>query len=91
MNANESDFRSRLSGRPPFIQIGESALKGRTMAEPVGAIGASTAAKYAVAVTRKEQDQQDLQGQQAVQLIQSATAPQLATSGSVGTKLNVVG
>jgi hypothetical protein len=61
------------------------------VAEPVGAIGASTAVKYAVAVTRQEQDQQDLQGQQAVQLIQSATAPQLATSGSVGTKLNVVG
>ena len=61
------------------------------MADPVGAIGAPTAAKYAVAVTRKEQDQQDLQGQQAVQLIESATAPKLATSGSVGTKLNVVG
>ena len=61
------------------------------MADPVGAIGAPSAIKYAVAVTRKEQDEQDLQGQQAVQLIQSATAPQLATSGSVGTKLNLVG
>jgi hypothetical protein len=61
------------------------------MAEPVGAIGAPTAAKYAVEVTRKEQAQQDLQGQQAVQLIESASAPQLATSGSVGTKLNFVG
>ena len=61
------------------------------MAEPVAAIGAPSAAQYAVAVTRKEQDQQALQGQQAVQLIQSATAPQLATSGSVGTKLNFVG
>ncbi|MEI9938355.1 MAG: hypothetical protein WDO69_14130 [Pseudomonadota bacterium] len=61
------------------------------MAEPVGAISAPSAAKYAVAVTRTEQDQQNVQGQQAVQLIQSATAPQLATSGSVGTKLNFVG
>jgi hypothetical protein len=61
------------------------------MPEPVGAIGAPTAAKYAVEVTRKEQDQQDAQGQQAVQLIQSANAPQLETSGSVGTKLHFVG
>jgi hypothetical protein len=61
------------------------------MADPVLAIGAPTAAKYAVEVTRKEQDQQDIQGQQAVQLIESATVPKLATSGSVGTKLNVVG
>jgi hypothetical protein len=61
------------------------------MAEPVGAIGAPTAAKYAVEVTRKELDQQDQQGKQAVQLIESASAPALATSGSVGTKLNFVG
>lgn len=61
------------------------------MAEPVGAIAASTAAQYTIAVARKEQDQQDLQGQQAVQLIQASTAPQLATSGEVGTKLNFVG
>ena len=61
------------------------------MAEPIGAIGASTAIEYSVAVTRKEQDQQDQQGQQAVQLIQAASAPKLETSGSVGTKLNVVG
>jgi len=60
------------------------------MADPVGAIGAPRAAQYAVAVTRKEHDQQDLQGRQAVQLIESATAPKLATSGSVGTKLNFV-
>ena len=60
------------------------------MADPVGAIGAPRAAQYAVAVTRKEQDQQAVQGQQAVQLIESATAPKLATSGSVGTKLNFV-
>ena len=61
------------------------------MADSVGAVGAPTAAKYAVEVTRKEHDQKDLEGQQAVQLIQSATSPQLATSGSVGTKLNFVG
>ncbi|HEY3252460.1 MAG TPA: hypothetical protein VGJ91_00875 [Polyangiaceae bacterium] len=61
------------------------------MAEPVAAIGAPTAAQYALAVTRKEQDQQDLQGQQALQLIQAASAPKLATSGSVGTKLNFAG
>ncbi len=60
------------------------------MAEPVGAIGAPSAAEYVLAVTRKEQDQQALQGQQAVQLIQAATLPKLASSGSVGTKLHVV-
>lgn len=60
------------------------------MADPVGAIGATTAATYAVEVTRKEQDQTAAQGQQAVQLIQSAT-PKLETTGSVGTKLHFVG
>lgn len=61
------------------------------MAEPVGAIAASSAAQYAVAVARKEQDQQNVQGQEAVQLIQASTAPKLATSGEVGTKLHFVG
>ena len=61
------------------------------MANPVGSVSAPKAAEYAVAVTRKQQDQQSEQGRQAVQLIESATAPQRATSGSVGTKLNVVG
>jgi len=61
------------------------------MAEPVGAITASSAAQYVVAIARKEQDQQDVQGQQAVQLIQASTAPPLASSGAVGTKLNIVG
>ena len=60
------------------------------MADPVGAISAPNAAQYAVAVVGKEHSQQRLEGQQAVQLIQSATAPQLATEGSVGTKLNFV-
>ena len=42
-----------------------------------------------MAVAGKQHDQQQVEGRQAVQLIQSATAPQLASSGSVGTKLNV--
>jgi hypothetical protein len=58
-------------------------------ADSVGAVGAPTAAKYSVAVAQKQQGQNAVQGQQAVQLIQSAT-PQLASSGSVGTKLNFV-
>jgi hypothetical protein len=60
------------------------------MAEPISGVGAPRAAEYAVAVTRKELDQKNLEGQQAVQLIQSATAPALATDGVVGTKLHVV-
>ena len=60
------------------------------MADAVGPIGALIAAKYAVAVASKQQQQQSSGGQQSVSLIQSAAAPQLATSGSVGTKLNVV-
>jgi hypothetical protein len=91
-SADESDFSLKGQERPPFIHLGRiRPERSKPVPEPVGAIGASTAVKYAVAVTRQEQDQQDLQGRQAVQLIQSATAPQLATSGSVGTKLNVVG
>lgn len=61
------------------------------MAGPVGAISAPNAAKYAVAVAGKEHDQQRVEGQQAVQLIESSTTPKLETSGSVGTKLNFVG
>ena len=59
------------------------------MAAPVGAVSALSGAQYAMAVAGKQQDQQRVEGQQAVQLIQSATSPQLATSGSVGTKLNI--
>ncbi len=59
------------------------------MADSVGPIGATTAAKYAIAVTEKQQQQQTTAGQQSLDLIQSA-APQLATSGLVGTKLNFV-
>ncbi|MES1177294.1 MAG: hypothetical protein ABUL62_23430 [Myxococcales bacterium] len=58
------------------------------MAAPVGAVSAPNGPQYAVAVVGKQHDQQKVEGQQAVQLIQSATAPQLATSGSVGTKLH---
>ncbi len=43
-----------------------------------------------MAVSGKQHDQQRVEGQQAVQLIQSATAPKLESSGSVGTKLNFV-
>lgn len=60
------------------------------MADPVAAIGATTATTYAVAVTRQEHEQKNLEGRQAVQLIQSANTPQLETSGSVGTKLHFV-
>jgi hypothetical protein len=57
-------------------------------ADSVGAVGPSTAANYAVAVTKKQQSQAAVEGQESVQLIQSASAPQLEGSGSVGTKLN---
>jgi hypothetical protein len=52
-------------------------------------VSAPTGAQYAVAVSKKQQSQQEIEGQESVQLIQSATAP-LATSGSVGTQLNFV-
>jgi hypothetical protein len=60
------------------------------MADPVGAISAPNSAKYAMAVSGKQHDQQRVEGQQAVQLIESATTPKLESSGSVGTKLNFV-
>ena len=60
------------------------------MADSVGPIGATIATKYAVAVAGKQQQQLSDSGQQSLALIQSAAAPQLATSGSVGTKLNFV-
>jgi len=84
-------FRSRLRATRRSFQLAKSAAKGPPMADSIGAIGATTATKFAVEVTRKEQDQQEVQGQQAVQLIQAASAPKLETSGSVGTKLNFVG
>ena len=55
----------------------------------VEAVGAPTGAQYAMAVTKKQQTQQQVEGQESLQLIQSASAP-LAASGSLGTKLNVV-
>ena len=60
------------------------------MADPIGAIGAPNAAQYAMAVTRKQHTQQEQEGKQAVQLIEAATQPSRASSGAVGTKLNVV-
>lgn len=60
------------------------------MADAVGPIGAMIATKFAVAVVGKQQQAQAENGQQSLALIQSAAAPALATSGSVGTKLNVV-
>ena len=59
------------------------------MADPIGAISAPAAAQYSVEVTGKAHEQASLEGKQAVQLIESATAPQLATSGDVGTKLHL--
>lgn len=59
------------------------------MSTPVGAIGAATEMKYAVAVMRKERDLQNVQGEQAVALIQS-TAPALSKDGTVGTQLDIV-
>ena len=58
-------------------------------ADSVGPVGAPTAAKYSVAVAQKQQGQDAVEGQQAVQLIQAST-PQLASSGDIGTKLNFV-
>ena len=58
------------------------------MADPIGGVSAPNAAKFAVEVTRKQHDQQSQEGKEAVQLIQSATSPQLESSGDVGTKLN---
>jgi hypothetical protein len=55
----------------------------------VGPVSAPIGAQYSAAVGKKAQSQQEVEGQESVQLIQSASAP-LATSGSVGTKLNVV-
>ena len=55
----------------------------------VGPVSAPIGARYATAVTKEQQSQQQIEGQQSVQLIQSASAP-LATSGSLGTKLNVI-
>ena len=57
--------------------------------DSVSSVGGPTAAQYSVSVAKKEQTQQDVEGQESVQLIQSASTA-LATSGSVGTKLNVV-
>jgi len=59
------------------------------MAAAVGAVSSLSGAQYAIAVVGKQHDQQKVEGKEAVQLIESSAAPQLASSGSVGTKLNV--
>ncbi|MEO6598690.1 MAG: hypothetical protein ABIQ16_02375 [Polyangiaceae bacterium] len=58
------------------------------MTNPIGAVSAPTATQYAVEVTGKAHEQASVEGKQAVQLIESATAPQLETAGDVGTTLN---
>ena len=84
-------FLLRQSPGEPFSSSAGVRRKGRIqMAEAIGAIGAPNAAQYAVAVARKEHSQQAEEGRQAVQLIQASSAPELAASGSLGTKLNVV-
>jgi hypothetical protein len=58
------------------------------MADAIGAVSAPLAAQYSVAVASKQQAQTSQEGKQAEQLIEAATAPKLAPSGDVGTKLN---
>lgn len=58
------------------------------MADAIGAVSAPLAAQYSIAVASKQQSQTAQEGKQAEQLIEAATAPQLATSGDVGTRLN---
>ncbi len=60
------------------------------MAAEIGSVSAPLGAQIATAVAGKAQSQQKAEGQQAVQLIEGATAPQLANSGAVGTKLHFV-
>jgi hypothetical protein len=85
VSCSNNSHAHRSSGLPEFRRKVD-----QNMADAVGAIGAANAAQYAVAVTRKEHSQEDEQGRQAVQLIQAATAPELASSGTLGTKLNVL-
>ncbi len=57
--------------------------------DSVGPVSPPLGAQISTAVTKKAQDQQSVEGQESVQLIQSASVP-LETSGNVGTKLNFV-
>jgi hypothetical protein len=56
-------------------------------------VGESTsldALRWEIGVAKLQQDATKAQGEAAVKLIESATAPPLAESGHVGTRLNVV-
>jgi hypothetical protein len=83
-------FQLKAAFEAPLLSRQRSPHERLKMSESVGALAAPSAAQYALAVTRKEHDQQNQEGKQAVQLIEAATAPQLANSGAVGTKLNLV-
>jgi hypothetical protein len=50
----------------------------------------SVGGQFALAVQRKVNDSDTAQGEAELALIQSASAPEKATSGSVGTQLHVV-
>ena len=57
---------------------------------PISQSGAAFATQWAVSVQKKQMDSAEDQGKAAVALIESSGAPAKATSGNVGTKLNVV-
>jgi len=57
--------------------------------DSIGPVSPPVGVQYSTAVTKKAQDQESVEGQESVQLIQSASAP-LETSGTVGTKLHFV-
>jgi len=57
----------------------------------VSDVGTTAAgAAYDVSVMKKQLDQQDEQGKQAVELIQAAKAPESRPNGNVGKLINVV-
>ena len=82
--------REELAAAAASRELGRERFENTMAMDSVSSVGAPTAVQYSVSVAKKQQSQQDVEGQESVQLIQSASAP-LATSGSVGTKLNVVG
>jgi hypothetical protein len=58
--------------------------------ETSGVSAGSSAASFQGLVAAKAMDQQRVEGEQSLKLIESAEAP-LATEGSVGTNLHVIG
>jgi hypothetical protein len=56
----------------------------------VGETPSLDALRWEIGVQKLQQDTIKQQGEAAVKLIESATAPPLAPSGDVGTRLNVV-